>query len=206
MKKWVLIICIMLAMARPALAANVNYYVDCSATSGDGTTTATNGANAAWKDMTDIDWAGSIATSVAGGDTVYVNLNRGCKWDIQTMTVATSGASGRPITIQAYGTGARPNIDAGDVLGTALSLTLATGVATYVTIKDLDLEGGTKRVVLIGNTAGTSYNIIIDNVLIHDPVENQGQAKGHCLKVIGSNVTVKNSEIYNCEKIGRAHV
>lgn len=85
----------------------VTYYIDTSSTgSGDGTTTATSGANAAWKAFSEI-------TGLAPGD--FVLLNRGDTWRL-TLTVPTSGSAGSPITFGTYGTGNDPIINGADVM------------------------------------------------------------------------------------------
>lgn len=83
------------------------YYINTASTgSGDGTTTATTGANAAWKAFSEI-------TGLAAGD--IVSLNKGNTWN-ELLTVSASGSDGSPITFNAYGDGNAPIIDGSDVV------------------------------------------------------------------------------------------
>lgn len=85
------------------------YYIDTSSTgSGDGTTTATSGANAAWAAFSEI-------TGEAAGD--IISLNKDDTWREQ-LTVGTSGSVGSPITFNAYGSGADPIIKGSDTVST----------------------------------------------------------------------------------------
>ncbi|WP_036319459.1 right-handed parallel beta-helix repeat-containing protein [Microbacterium sp. B24] len=88
------------AVAAPAaIAAGTTYYID-SATGNDaaaGTSPAT-----AWKSL-----AAATSRTFAAGDSIL--LARGGAWSGQ-LAPKGSGASGAPITISAYGTGAAPSI------------------------------------------------------------------------------------------------
>ncbi|MHC4352645.1 MAG: right-handed parallel beta-helix repeat-containing protein [Planctomycetota bacterium] len=79
------------------------YYVDtASMGSGDGTSQATSGARAAWKDISQI-------AGLAPGDTVL--LRRGRTWT-EELDVTVSGTRDHPITFAAYGSGENPIITA----------------------------------------------------------------------------------------------
>ena len=87
------------------------YYVNTASTgSGDGTTTAIEGANAAWKTIAKVN-----AASPAAGDSIL--FNKGNEWREQ-LTVPTSGSDGSPITFGAYGDGADPIINGADLVST----------------------------------------------------------------------------------------
>lgn len=94
------------------------YYVNTASTgSGDGTTQATTGANAAWAAISEI-------TGLSAGDSVL--FNKGNTWR-ETLTIPSSGSAGSPITFGAYGTGASPIISGADLVAT-WSRYLATAI------------------------------------------------------------------------------
>jgi hypothetical protein len=75
--------------------------VDTASTgSGDGTSQATSGVHAAWKDISEI-------TDLAPGDTVL--LRRGGVWS-EHLDVTVSGTRDRPVRFAAYGSGENPVI------------------------------------------------------------------------------------------------
>jgi hypothetical protein len=86
-----------------AWAATVNYYLDSSvSSSGDGS------IGSPWKLLSDINYD-TIASAVAAGNQVCVNLKKGKVWWGQLKPLA-SGVAGRPINFRGYGSGARPLI------------------------------------------------------------------------------------------------
>jgi len=86
----------------PCVSA-MTYYVDTASTgSGDGTSQATSGVHAAWKDISEI-------TGLSPGDTVL--FRSGGIWQ-QQLDVAVSGTRDSPITFAAYGSGENPIITA----------------------------------------------------------------------------------------------
>lgn len=94
---------LLLILLLPSLSWGATYYVDCNAAA-DG-----NGSLATpWDAISDINGA-----TLAAGDNVY--LKRGCTFREQ-LTVPNSGSSGSPITIGAYGSGAKPVISGADVV------------------------------------------------------------------------------------------
>lgn len=147
------------------------YYVNTASTgSGDGTTTATTGANAAWAAISEI-------TGLSAGD--YVLFNKGDTWREQ-LTVPSSGSAGSPITFDAYGTGADPIIDAADLV-TTWSQYLATNIYSASvgwTTKDVIEDiGNDKRLTVvtwdtdIATTAATmsagTWSLDDDNNLLY---------------------------------------
>ncbi len=94
------------AVAAPAAAANVVYYVD-----------ATGGSDAAAGTSTTTPWktlAKVNATTFGPGDSIL--FKAGQTWAGQLHPLG-SGASGSPITIGAYGSGAKPLINGGSLPG-----------------------------------------------------------------------------------------
>ncbi len=111
MNKKLLYIFAVLIFAVNSWAADQNIYLD-NAGSGAGTIGDPYGA------FSEINWTTggtySIYDWVAGGDDVYINLAKGATWR-ETYTPGTSGASGRHITTQAYGSGDDPIVSTADV-------------------------------------------------------------------------------------------
>lgn len=81
-------------------------YVDTASSGGDGTTTATSGANAAFATIATVN-----GYTYAAGDQIL--FKKGCTWREQ-LTVPSSGSSGNPITFGAYGSGENPIITGQD--------------------------------------------------------------------------------------------
>ena len=111
----------LLAVTVPiAHAAGTAYYVDCSA--------ASNGSGSSgspWNALTDPD--GHVFTA---GDTLSFKAGTTCHG---TLTPQGSGASGSPITVNAYGSGAAPVIEGGG----ATEATVHLVDQSYWTISDL---------------------------------------------------------------------
>jgi hypothetical protein len=107
MKRIILSILFLGLFAVQALAYDQNIYIDASV--GDGG----NGSQfSPYNELSDLVW-NSIIEWINAGDTVYINLKRGSEFR-QELDVGASGVSGRPITIQAYGTGDKPIINGSD--------------------------------------------------------------------------------------------
>lgn len=81
------------------------FYVDTASSGGDGTTTATSGANAAWATIASVNGA-----SLNAGDSVL--FKAGCEWR-ETLTPQASG-----IIYNRYGSGADPIFNGSDVVAT----------------------------------------------------------------------------------------
>ena len=80
--------------------AATNYYVSATGNdTADGLTTATP-----WQSIAKLN---AVFSTIPAGSSIYIN--RGDKF-YGTLTIAKSGTSGNPITISAYGTGAKPVI------------------------------------------------------------------------------------------------
>lgn len=83
-------------------------YVDTASDGGDGTTTATTGAQAAFKTIAVVN-----GYTYAAGDQIL--FKRGGTWREQ-LTVPSSGSAGLPITFGAYGSGVNPIINGADLI------------------------------------------------------------------------------------------
>ncbi len=99
-----------LAVASPAEAANVSYYVDCrSAPGGSGT------AQNPWNSLSSVN----THSPFGAGDKILLARGSTCNGQLRPLG---SGTSSAPITIDAYGTGNRPVVAAGGVNGGAVQL------------------------------------------------------------------------------------
>ena len=110
----------LLLLSNAGLAADYNVY--CCATNpvaGDGTLASP------WQKLSAIPWS-VLQKTAAGGTNVYVNLQRGSTWR-ETLVIGGSGTPAHPITIQAYGAGARPRIDGGEALTNWSAFSSAVG-------------------------------------------------------------------------------
>lgn len=141
MIRWLTILALLLA-AGSAQAAT--FYVDADAgAGGDGS------IGTPWDALADI-----TADAIAPGDTVL--LQRGDTF-AALLTVPESGSAGNPITIGAYGTGARPIITGSDTRDQCVYISSLN----YITLEDLDLRDA---VVSCLDIDGTSANIVVNDV------------------------------------------
>ena len=102
------LLALLILLAVPAWATT--YYVDCASSGGDGTTTDTSGAHAAFATI-------AAAQAAVTGDQHDNSLlfKRGCTWREQ-FTVGANGTSGHQFTIGAYSTGDKPIIKGSDLI------------------------------------------------------------------------------------------
>lgn len=89
----------MLMLGLSGVASGTTYYV--SSSSGSDSNSGTSSA-AAWKTIAKVN-----GSTFAGGDSIL--LRRGDVWN-ESLVPPSPGASGNPITFDAYGTGAAPNL------------------------------------------------------------------------------------------------
>ena len=178
MKKLITLL-ILLLLATPVHATQ--YYIDADAAAGgDGTTTATTGANCAWDTLSDI--------SVSAGDTV--SLQRGDTWaeDLFGPGGATSGSEGNPITVNSYGYGNKPVID---------RIVVSSGGYNDITIEDIECTATTPNNMAI-NIKGPNARIIIDGCTVNgnnintDVIQIQG-ATGWASDITVQNCIIKDS-------------
>lgn len=158
MKRLFLIIGLVFALAMPGWATN--YYVDTASSGGNGTTTATSGATAAFATV-------AAAQAAVTGDQHGNSLlfKRGCVWR-EAFTVGANGTAGGQFTIGDYGSGAKPIFDGSDVVtGWTGPESVVGGSTDY---GDSTLGGGTNylganqiwyfRVTVSQNCTGTSLS------------------------------------------------
>jgi len=115
----------------------------------DGTTGGVGSEADPLSAFSDINWTtggdNSVYDAVAAGKDVTINLKRGVTWT-ERMTVGCSGSAAHPITIQAYGSGADPIVNAaGAVPGWETSGNWTTSYGA-----DLVTDGGFAAVEVTG--------------------------------------------------------
>lgn len=149
-----------------------NYYVNSSADAGgNGTTTATTGANCAFKTIAQVN-----AASLSGDD--FILFNKGQTWNV-TLIPPSSGTSGHPITFGAYGTGAKP-ILSGSGLDRAVYDTAGRSYITFdgIEFQDGNYQGirmtaaGTGRVVQNCTFTRACCALAGDDTIVQDNVFN----------------------------------
>jgi len=126
---------------------------------------------AAWKTLAKVN----SATFKPGNQ---ILLNRGNTW-AETLTLPSSGKAGAPIVFGAYGSGALPLIDGGNVRSQCVS----GNAQSYITLQDLATQNSTGDQ---WGMYGTFSNVLIQRCTVH-----AGAAAG-------ITVTGTNSHISNC--------
>lgn len=166
----------------------------------DGTSYAT-----AFDGYNDIVWGGG---GVVAGDTL---IFCGTFNDSTNMAVGGSGTAGLPITItgdcSSQGDLARAKLIAGSGGIVAFG---STG-REYLYITKFEFVGGsgiTQRIVNISaasDTSATAINVTLDDIVVHDTMGEGAASRSvdyQCLRLDGSNITVRNAVLYNCEGDG----
>jgi hypothetical protein len=132
-------------------ACATTYYVDTASSGGDGTTTATSGAHAAFATIAAVNGA-----SFNAGDSVLFKC--GDTWREQ-LTVPNSGSSGagNAITFGTYGTAATPIISGSNVISSFTSESVTAGANLITNPNDFTGAGfpnwdAATRATVLGNT------------------------------------------------------
>lgn len=164
-----------LIFVMPHLALAATYYVDATAgsNSNDGLSTG-----AAWQTLVKVN-----ATTFSPGD--FILFKRGETF-AGNIVVSQSGTSGNPITFGAYGTGARPIINAS---GNNHGFDIRTS-KSYITVESLEVRNATvNQFLLFGNST------TISNISITDAVAYGGSGAGFTLQGAGTftNITISTS-------------
>jgi hypothetical protein len=135
-----------------ASAAGSTYYVDCSAaTNGTGTQASP------WNNLATVDGKTFVA-----GDQILFNRGTTC---IGQLWPLGSGVSGSPITISAYGTGARPIIDGNNAVNPVVHLK----DQSYWVIDSLEVRNSTGLGIFVDGSAGASLNYFrLTNLYVHN--------------------------------------
>jgi len=147
----------LLAMSPGGGADQANFpdiYID-GASGGDGSLATP------YSDFASINWTtggdNSVYDAVAADKDVTINLKRGVTWN-EKMTVGCSGSAEHPITIQAYGSGADPILNATGAIpgwGTGGNWTTSYGA-------DLVTNGGFTDVSVTGSEMLTNGDMELD--------------------------------------------
>jgi len=148
-----------LGVVRIAHAAGVTYYVDCSAaTNGNGTQASP------WNTLTTVN-----ATTFAAGDSILLNRGTTCHGQLWPKG---SGVSGSPITLDAYGTGARPIVNGDNLVDPEVQLSNQQ----YWVIQNLEVTGSTGKGVFVNGSAGASLTYFrLTNLYVHNVGTGDGQ-------------------------------
>ncbi|MFF5522647.1 carbohydrate binding domain-containing protein [Streptomyces coeruleorubidus] len=138
--------------APAAMAAGTTYYVDCSASS-NGSGTQANPWNA----------VSSVNSATFGaGDSIRFAAGTTCTGQL---TPGGSGASGNPITMGSYGTGAKPKIDANGATGPVIHLLNQQ----YWEISGLELtNAASSPAYRSGVLAENSSGGVLRHIRVHD--------------------------------------
>ncbi|HEX6537477.1 MAG TPA: right-handed parallel beta-helix repeat-containing protein [Gemmatimonadaceae bacterium] len=146
-----------LSLVRGHRGRGRTFYVDATGGSdaNDGRSTG-----AAWQTLAKVN-----AATLLPGDSVL--LKRGGVWTGTRLVLAASGVAGAPITVGAYGSGAKPVIDGGTVFSpyaAGVDCILISGSQSYVTIENLELRNGND----FGISMAGCGNIVVADCDIHD--------------------------------------
>ncbi|MEO3927763.1 carboxypeptidase regulatory-like domain-containing protein [Micromonosporaceae bacterium B7E4] len=150
------------ATAAAAAATGVTYYVSAA---GDDTASGRDEAHA-WRSLAKVN-----QTTFQPADRIL--LRAGDRWQGQ-LWAKGSGAAGSPITIDRYGTGAKPRIDGAGTVGDAVRLFNQE----YWTIRNLEVTNATgtagedlrdlRGIHVSGDNSQTLDGFVIDGVDVHD--------------------------------------
>jgi F5/8 type C domain-containing protein/parallel beta helix pectate lyase-like protein len=147
-----------LVAASPAAAAATNYYVDCSATAAGSGTQASP-----WNSFTPVN-----AKTFAGGDQILIKRGTTCTG--QQLYPKGSGASGAPIVVDAYGSGAKPVLAGNGAVVDVVKLYNQQ----YWDIRNLDIsnQGATaatrRGVHILRENSGTGTYYRLSGLSIHN--------------------------------------
>ena len=168
-----LVLCVLVIVAMGVWALMVqsagaagNYYVDCSAASNG------NGTQASpWNTLTTVN-----ATTFAAGDQILFKRGSTCTGQLWPKG---SGVSGSPITVSAYGSGARPVIDGNNAVAPVVTIK----DQNYWTIDSLEIKNSTGLGLYVDGTTGADlYGFTLTNLYVH----NGGMVDGQHLILVGN--------------------
>ena len=185
-----LIIGLILLVGTQAFGAT--YYVDADADAGgDGTTTATTGAQCAWDHLSDI-----TAASFNADDQIL--LQKGDTWTGENLYFGGdegSGTSGHPIILGSYGTGARPIIDTNSAAANAMNFE----DLNYWTIQGLEFKGGTLNQLIFHADDAAMTDIIMEDCIVNASTSAAGN---HAVQITESGFAATNIKISKCSITG----
>jgi parallel beta helix pectate lyase-like protein len=163
----------------PAFAAAANYYVDCNAAS-NGTGTSTS----PWNSISAVN---SRSGGFVAGDQILLKAGTTCAG---SLAPKGSGSSGAPITLGAYGSGAKPIVSAA---GQQTGLTLTN--QSWWTVTGLEFTGATRRGVYVTVTTGVVSGITLRNLAVHDVGGSTLDSKNTGLVVVSPTHDSTNSTL-----------
>jgi hypothetical protein len=156
-------------------------YIDPASVGGDGTTTATTGPHAAFKNI----WWSANYYTFAPGDQIL--LKRGAVFKNDRIGFMSSGTKGNPITYGAYGDGPAPKLD-GSVIVSGLSSATASGNITRANMKISGATSGvTPSFVDFGGTGGIDLATYAGALL--DITDSSGRHLKGYIKAAGTGET-----------------
>ncbi|MBW4083216.1 family 16 glycoside hydrolase [Paenibacillus sp. S150] len=175
-----------------AEAAGTTYYVD-SALGSDSSPGTSEGA--AWKTLAKVN-----TVTFSPGDRIL--LKAGGVWSNEYLDVHGSGSEGNPITVDRYGTGAKPLIHFGNtsVGGEGFGVRLRN--VSYWEINNLEITSGEQPtdmrrngvlVVGEGTGAGSFRHIYIKNLDIHDVFGTDRRTGGINFHARGTNTAAEST-------------
>jgi F5/8 type C domain-containing protein/parallel beta helix pectate lyase-like protein len=140
-------------------AAGTTYYVDCSAaTNGNGTQASP------WNNLSTVN-----GTSFAAGDQILFKRGTTC---VGQLWPKGSGVSGNPITVSAYGTGARPAINGNNAVAPVVTIK----DQNYWTFDNLEIKNSTGLGLYVDGSNGADlYGFTLTNLYVHHGGMNDGQ-------------------------------
>lgn len=140
-------------------AAGTTYYVDCSAaTNGNGTQASP------WNNLSTVN-----RTTFAAGDQIFFKRGATC---VGQLWPKGSGVSGNPITVSAYGTGARPVIDGNNAVAPVVTIK----DQNYWTFDSLEIKNSTGLGLYVDGSNGADlYGFTLTNLFVHNGGMNDGQ-------------------------------
>lgn len=138
----------------PVAHAATAYYVNCSAANNG------NGSQGSpWNALAPVE---SNTRTFGPGDQILFARGSHC---LGILAPGGVGSNGSPITIDAYGSGPLPIIDAGGAYQEAIFLY----DQEYWTIQDIDARGGsTYGIRISANNSATLHSLTLDNLTVHD--------------------------------------
>jgi hypothetical protein len=156
-----IILAVGVAAFAPSLvkAIGTTYYVDCSAvTNGTGTQASP------WNNLATVN-----GTTLVAGDQLLFKRGTTC---VGQLWPKGSGISGNPITVSAYGTGARPVINGNNAVAPVVMIK----DQNYWTFDSLEIKNSTGLGLYVDGSNGADlYGFTLTNLYVHHGGMNNGQ-------------------------------
>lgn len=191
-------------------AAGTTYYVD--SVQGSDSSAGTSEA-AAWKTLGKVN-------SVTFGPGDRILLKAGGVWNNQYLDLKGSGSEGNPVTVDRYGSGAKPKIDFGNTAVGGEGFGVRLRNVSYWEINNLEITSGQQvtdmrrsgvLVVGEGTGAGSFRHIYIRNLDIHDIFGTDRRTGGINFHARGANtapestwdgILIENNTVINVADTG----